>query len=131
MDFPEILEGLLQINKKLEKPLSDKQVREKAKSAQKYKKGLESEDGKQESKRPKQADLAVQIGMSCELFHDDDESYVRLKVGNHFENWRLRSKEFKTWLRRQFYLQNETAIGSQALEDALGILEGKALFEGD
>lgn len=91
----------------------------------------ESEDGEREAKRPKQADLAVQIGMSCDLFHDGDESYVHLKVGNHFENWRLRSKQFKTWLRRQFYLQNETAIGSQALEDGLGILEGKALFEGE
>ena len=85
--------------------------------------------GGKESK-PKQADLAVQLASGVELFHDDDKAYARILVGDHRETWRLRGREFKTWLRRQFYLTTQTAIGSQALDDALGVLEGKALFEG-
>lgn len=80
--------------------------------------------------KPKQADLAVQLASSVEMFHDDDKAYARILVGDHRETWRLRRKQFKTWLRRQFYLATKTAIGSQALDDALGVLEGKALFEG-
>ena len=90
---------------------------------------LEGAEPETQSK-PKQADLAIQLASSVELFHDDEKAYARIIVGDHKETWRLRGREFKTWLRRQFYLSTETAIGSQALDDALGVLEGKALFEG-
>lgn len=83
-----------------------------------------------EGKRKKQADKAIELASVCEYFHDEDIAYARLHINDHYENWKVRSKEFKTWLRRQFYIKEESSIGSQALEDALGVLEGKALFEG-
>ena len=85
---------------------------------------------KRPAKMPKQADVAVELGSTAELFHDGFTAYARIEVNGHNEVWKLRGREFKTWLRRQFYQATATAIGSQALEDALGVLEGKGLFEG-
>jgi hypothetical protein len=48
----------------------------------------------------------------------------------HYETWPLCTKVFRRWLARQFYNQHEKTPNSQAIQDALGVLEGKALFEG-
>lgn len=58
------------------------------------------------------------------------EAYVALESGGHRETWPLRTKPFKTWLARRYYHTHHGAPGSQALQDALAVLEGKALFEG-
>jgi hypothetical protein len=65
-----------------------------------------------------------------ELFHSGETPYVRVRVGDHCEVLTLRSRAFRNWCRRIYYESQGKAAGSQAVEDALGVLEAKALFAG-
>lgn len=81
-----------------------------------------------------QADSLVKLAISAgaELFHDPDgEAYARVPVGGHHEVWRLRTKGFKGWLARLFWEDREKAPSSQAVTDALNVLEGLAVHEGE
>lgn len=81
-------------------------------------------------KGPSQATLLVELAADVELFSTPrQEGYVAIESGGHREIWPLRTKPFKTWLARRFYVRYEKAPGSQALQDALAVLEGKALFD--
>jgi hypothetical protein len=65
------------------------------------------------------------------LFHTlDGEAYASLVVEGHTETWPLKVKGFRRWLARLFYEEYDKTPGSQALQDALGVLEGKALYDG-
>jgi hypothetical protein len=41
----------------------------------------------------------------------------------------VKAKPFRRWLQRLYYTRHGKAPGSQAIQDAIGVLEGKALFE--
>jgi hypothetical protein len=83
-------------------------------------------------KRKSAATLLVALASDAELFHTgENEPFATVKVDGHREIWALRSKSFKRWLLRRFYEVKRSAPSSQALQDALGVLEGKALFEGE
>ncbi len=78
-----------------------------------------------------QADTLVAIGMTCELFHDDhDTAFARLRVGNHLETWSLRGRRFQSWLRREHHRQAAKAPSADAVNAAVGVLEGVAQFDG-
>jgi hypothetical protein len=65
------------------------------------------------------------------LFHTPDgEAYASLVVEGHTETWPLKVKGFRRWLARLFYEEYDKTPGSQAPQDALGVLEGKALYDG-
>jgi hypothetical protein len=73
--------------------------------------------------------LALEAG--AELFHTPEgEAYATLPIDGRCETWPLRTKTVKRWLSRLYYVSTERAAGSQAIADALGVLEGKALFDG-
>ena len=73
--------------------------------------------------------LATDAGV--ELFHTPDgEAYASILVEGHTETWPLKVKGFRRWLARLFYEEYDKTPGSQALQDALGVLEGKALYDG-
>jgi hypothetical protein len=73
--------------------------------------------------------LAEQSGV--ELFHSPDGvAYARVQVGDHREVWPLRQSSHRRWLKRLYYGTTGKAPGSQAVEDALGVLEGRACFDG-
>jgi hypothetical protein len=72
------------------------------------------------------------VEADVELWHDPDGTpYATLSVDGHDEHWPIKSKVFKRWLSRLSYLKHEKAPGSQAVNDALNVIEGKAVFEGD
>src|SRR5213592_1831164 len=48
----------------------------------------------------------------------------------HRETWPVRARPFRLWLSRLFYERHGKVPGSQAIQDAVGALEGKALFDG-
>ncbi len=77
------------------------------------------------------ADLAAGVLGVCELFHDQTaEPYATIPVDGHRETWPLASRGFKRWLARRYYDAEGKAPNAQALTDAIGVLAGKALFEG-
>lgn len=77
------------------------------------------------------ADRALRLAADADLFHDSNQTaYATLTQDGHRETWALRGRRFKNWLQRRFYDESGTVLGSKAVEDALGVLEGKALFAG-
>jgi DNA polymerase I-like protein with 3'-5' exonuclease and polymerase domains len=67
-----------------------------------------------------------------ELFHSPDgEAYATFTVEGHRETHAVRSKGLRLWLQRRHYEEHGKPPGAQALQDALGVLEAKALFEGE
>ena len=74
---------------------------------------------------------ALALGAGVELFHSPEgEAYATTDVEGHRETWLLKTKGFRRWLARLFYEEQHKAPGSQAIQDALGVLEGKALYDG-
>jgi hypothetical protein len=86
------------------------------------------EDGRNST----QSELLVRLADGLELFHtDQDELFATIFIDNHKENWQLHSKVFKTWLSYEFYKQKRRSPSRQALQDAMGVIEGKAKFDGE
>jgi hypothetical protein len=74
----------------------------------------------------------VRIGLACDLFHSErDENFIRFMVADHRETWPVRSRPFRDWLSREYFLSCGKPAGSQAIEDALRVLEGRARYDGD
>jgi hypothetical protein len=76
-------------------------------------------------------ELALDAGL--QLFHSpgaDPDAYATLQVEGHEETWRLKTRGVRRWLARLYYEAEEKTPGAQAVQDALGVLEGKALFDG-
>jgi hypothetical protein len=88
----------------------------------------EAKDG-QASQATQLVTLALDAGAA--LFHTpDSEAYATIEVDGHKETWPLKVKGFRRWLARLFYQAADKSPGAQAVQDALGVLEGKALFDG-
>jgi hypothetical protein len=65
-----------------------------------------------------------------ELFHSGETPFARVRVDEHWEVLAVRSRAFRNWCRRVYYESQGKAAGGQAVEDALGVVEAKALFAG-
>lgn len=59
------------------------------------------------------------------------QPFATLTVADHRENWGLRSTVFRSWLFRQFFLATHSTPNPQAVQSALGMLTGRALFDGE
>ena len=78
-----------------------------------------------------QRDMLIGLTDSCELWHDAARvAYATFDVNSHVEHWAVRSREFRMWLSGQFYEATGGAIGGQALEDGIRILEARAVNDG-
>ncbi len=78
-----------------------------------------------------QATVLMDLAGDVELFHTPDgEAWAVVQVNHHRETWPLKHRNFRRFLARRFYEEEGKAPGSQALQDALNVLEAKALFEG-
>lgn len=91
------------------------------------------QEGEKTGRAPRQTESLIGMveGAETELFLDQDqEPHATFKVNSHFETWPLRSKEFKRWLAGVYYTATEGAVGGQAMEDALRVLEAKASMSG-
>jgi len=81
--------------------------------------------------RQSQATQLVELASVAEFFHaPGGEPHVTLQVGDHRETWPVRSSGLRLWLRREFYRATGKAPSSQAIQDALGVLEAQARFDG-
>ena len=89
------------------------------------------DDIEEKKAKKSQATELVELAESLVLFNCDDEAYVDLHVNGHRETWMLRSKRFRDYLTRRYYLDKKKTPSAQAMEDALRTLSGKACYEGD
>ncbi len=78
-----------------------------------------------------QADALLALTEKMELWHDSDgDGFATLEQAGHNEHWRLNLKPFRYALANRFWLEQGKAPSAQAMQNALGVLEGKARFEG-
>jgi putative DNA primase/helicase len=82
-------------------------------------------------RRPPQRDSLIGCADLCELWHDENrDAYASFPVDDHREHFAIRSRDFRRWLSGQFYQQTNHAIGGQALEDGIRILEARGVHDG-
>jgi hypothetical protein len=66
-----------------------------------------------------------------ELFHTaGGVAFADFVTSGHRETWPIRSKRFRTWLRRCYYRATGTAPNAAAIRSALDLLEARAQFDG-
>src|SRR5215204_897532 len=110
---------------------AEKEVREAAANGSKNEETSEEEEAFAPEPNTQAATL-VRYAEDAELFRTPDgEAYVTFPVAGHRETHAVRSKAVRLWLQRRFYEEHGKPPGAQALQDALGVLEAKALFEGE
>jgi hypothetical protein len=77
-----------------------------------------------------QAARLIELADDVQLFHTPEGSaFARVVVEKHYETWLLRGSSFRRSLVLRFYQTYRKPPGSQALQDAIGVLEAKAQFE--
>lgn len=81
--------------------------------------------------RKSQATEIIEQCGDLDLWHADDEAYATVRVGDHRETWPLRSRTMRSLMARRYYAAHHRAPGSQAIEDALAVLVGRALHDGE
>lgn len=68
----------------------------------------------------------------CMLFHTSEgDAYATFTIGGHEETAQLKTKSFRRWLGRLYYEVTSSTAGSQAVQDALSVLEARALYDGE
>jgi hypothetical protein len=91
----------------------------------------EQDSSEEKEERPTQAQLLVRCAAGAELFHTPGgEAFASVPVGDHRETHQVKSKGFRRYLVREFFNQHDRPPGAQALQDALGLLEARAQFDG-
>ena len=100
-------------------------------------KRIDDEDGDDEKgdRGPSMAtrivDLALASGAAFWKSSEGEPFATIPNVGGHIENHPLRSKAAKTWLSGLLYEAEGRAPKGSAVMDALAVLEGRAIFEGE
>ena len=65
------------------------------------------------------------------LFHSPDtKTYASVPINSHWENHSIRSKVFSRLLLSRYYKKYKKGLNKNSLEDAVSVLESKAMFEG-
>src|SRR5262249_28211965 len=75
--------------------------------------------------------MLIPNAVSAEFFHTDAGiAFVDLLINGNRETWPIRSKRFRTWLRRRHYEITRTAASTAAINSALDLFEAQAQFDG-
>lgn len=80
------------------------------------------------------AKTAVDLGLGegVALWHTPSkEAWATLPRDGHVEHHPVRGREFRAWLAGLYYAKEGKPLYAQAMQDALGVLEAKALYEGE
>ena len=80
--------------------------------------------------KPSASATMIDSADSLTFFHSPDHvAFVSVLVREQRQVWRVRSSEFRLWLRHQYFDATGSAPPAQALEDAIGVLEARAEFD--
>lgn len=88
---------------------------------------------KGEEAKKSHADIAIEQALGYEdiFFHNSvEETFVAVDKGNVYEVHRLEDKKYQMLLRKRFYDELGKAISKDNINQAIGVLEAKALYEG-
>jgi DNA polymerase-1 len=93
---------------------------------------LGAESGDTDRTRESQANQLTNIAKGFPLFHDEyRDAFAVLPVNGHQEIMKCRGKLFKQFLRYKFFTEYAKAPSSEAIQAALGVIEGLAVFAGE
>jgi putative DNA primase/helicase len=82
-------------------------------------------------RRRGQSDGLLSFLSEVELWHSPDlEAFATIKVEEHFENRKVRDREFRLWLAGRYGEATNTVPSIQAMEDALRQYEYRAIYRG-
>lgn len=85
----------------------------------------------EEDHKSTQSELLITYAGGTGLFHSPDgAAYATVKLDDHEETWPLKSKRFTQHLLRRFYVEQGKAPSAQALTEARGTIEARAMFDG-
>lgn len=95
--------------------------------------GVQSTGGTVGQHRPSQATELVRLITGCaEFFHSPDmTAHARIDLGDHHETLPLRTPAFRRMINRLYYEHYQRAPSAQATMDAVGVLEGRAMYDGE
>jgi hypothetical protein len=83
-------------------------------------------------KSPRPDKVLIAIAEEADLYHDEDGvPFADVRVGRHRETHAVRSSSFRRHLTQRYYRETRQAPRSEAMSQALGVIEAKAHFEGD
>ena len=90
----------------------------------------DSDDG--DSIKESQSEVLIRLAADAPLFHTPTgDAYATVPLGSsHHCNYKVGSRQFKQWLTKQFYLETGKAPGSDAMSQAIGVLEAMAVIDG-
>lgn len=81
--------------------------------------------------RTRQSDQLLRFLPEIELWHTPSrEAFATIRVGGHFENWPVRSKDFREWLSGRYFADTGAVPSNHATEDTLRVIEGLAKHQG-
>ncbi len=85
------------------------------------------------TKSPTQAEQLVALTADDVLWHTPEgEAFATIPTRDgHRENWQVQSKSYRDALRQRFFDRTAKIPANQALIDAIGLIEGRAEFEGE
>ncbi|HZT26455.1 MAG TPA: hypothetical protein VFA57_12185 [Pseudolabrys sp.] len=88
--------------------------------------------GKRKRRTPARDILIGLIDDQCELWHDASRAaYVSYQVHGHREHWPVASRTFRLWCSSEYFRATAgAAVGGSALDDALRIIEARAINDG-
>ena len=135
MSGDEINPALQAINElRCDPPLEYKEVEKIAYGVERYDPaptaGIDPQ-GEMQGEKLTQSQTLILLAYDAELFHTSDgDAFATIPVEGHKETWPLRTRGFRRWLLRRFYEIEGKAPGAQALQDAIGVLESQAYYDG-
>lgn len=86
-----------------------------------------------ERRKPTQAEVLLSLARDAGVepwATPEGDPYMTVPVTEHREHHRLSTRAARDWLARVYYADQERPPSAQALQDALGVLRGEALWGG-
>lgn len=115
-------------------PLPDAEVRAIAASVSKYEPAVEDDDDAASSDRGSRKSAAsrlVEIGSEAELWHTPDGvAHATVGMEGHFETHAIGGTSYRRWIVRRYYGETRQAPTPEAVRQALGVLDARALYDG-
>lgn len=133
MTVEEIAAALSVVNaRRCRPPLAENEVWTIARSVARYEPADDATAQAPYAQKASVASRLITLALErAEVWHTPDgEAWATIPRAGHREHWPVRSKAFRAWLAEAFFDLEEAAPNAQALQDALGTIEGHALFRG-